>query len=158
MIELRVNGESHRVDAHPDMPLLWYLRDELGLTGAKLGCQVAACGACTVHVDGRAVRSCQVPLAGLQGRTVTTIEGLDANGAHPLQEAWRALHVGQSDHGQCGYCQPGQIMQAAWLLSTVPAPSDEDIDTAMAGNLCRCRSYARIRAAIRRAAAVSESA
>jgi isoquinoline 1-oxidoreductase subunit alpha len=129
------------------MPLLWYLRDELGLTGTKYGCGQALCGACTVHVDGAAVRACQTPVSLAEGRRVTTIEGLSPDGEHPLQVAWRALNV-----AQCGYCQTGQIMQAATLLQDSPNPSDADIDAAMAGNLCRCGTYPRIRAAIRQAA------
>jgi isoquinoline 1-oxidoreductase alpha subunit len=145
---LTVNGTEHRVDLPDDVPLLWVLRDEIGLTGTKYGCGVAACGACTVQIDGEAVRSCQVALADVWG-AVTTIEGLGRPDAlHALQAAWVEHQV-----AQCGYCQSGQIMQAASLLEQTPDPTDEDIDTAMSGNLCRCGTYPRIRAAIRTAAA-----
>jgi isoquinoline 1-oxidoreductase alpha subunit len=147
MTTLTVNGTERRFDGDPEMPLLWYLRDELGLTGTKYGCGQALCGACTVHVDSAAVRACQTPVSLAEGRRVTTIEGLSPDGEHPLQVAWRALNV-----AQCGYCQTGQIMQAATLLQDSPNPSDADIDAAMAGNLCRCGTYPRIRAAIRQAA------
>ena len=147
MTTLTVNGTERRFDGDPEMPLLWYLRDELGLTGTKYGCGQALCGACTVHVDGAAVRACQTPVSLAEGRRVTTIEGLSPDGEHPLQVAWRALNV-----AQCGYCQTGQIMQAATLLQDSPNPSDADIDAAMAGNLCRCGTYPRIRAAIKTAA------
>jgi isoquinoline 1-oxidoreductase alpha subunit len=147
MAKLVVNGVERSFDGDENMPLLWYLRDELGLTGTKYGCGVAACGACTVHLDGAAVRSCQTPLAAASGAKVTTIEGLSPDGNHPLQAAWRELNV-----SQCGYCQTGQIMQAASLLQDTPAPTDEDIDAAMSGNLCRCGTYPRIRAAIKHAA------
>jgi isoquinoline 1-oxidoreductase alpha subunit len=149
MLTLRVNGEARSFDGDPSMPLLWFLRDELGLTGTKFGCGVAACGACTIHLDGVAVRSCQTPVGDANGKNVTTIEGLDPAGNHKLQVAWRALNV-----PQCGYCQAGQIMQAAALLSQTPKPSDSDIDEAMAGNICRCGTYQRIRAAIKQAAGV----
>ena len=129
------------------MPLLWYLRDELGLTGTKFGCGVAACGACTVHVDGEAVRSCRTPVSEVDGKSVTTIEGLDPQGNHPVQKAWREVNV-----PQCGYCQAGQIMQAAALLKQTPHPTDADIDEAMYGNICRCGTYQRIRVAIKQAA------
>jgi isoquinoline 1-oxidoreductase subunit alpha len=147
MISLTVNGQSHDFAGDGAMPLLWYLRDELGLTGTKFGCGVAACGACTVHLDGHAVRACMTPMSGVAGKKVTTIEGLDADGDHPVQRAWR-------EHGvpQCGYCQSGQIMQAAALLSATPQPTDAQIDGAMAGNICRCGTYMRIRAAIHSAA------
>jgi isoquinoline 1-oxidoreductase alpha subunit len=145
---LTVNGTEHSVDLPDDVPLLWVLRDEIGLTGTKYGCGVAACGACTVQIDGEAVRSCQVALADVWG-AVTTIEGLGRPDAlHALQAAWVEHQV-----AQCGYCQSGQIMQAASLLEQTPDPTDEDIDTAMSGNLCRCGTYPRIRAAIRTAAA-----
>ena len=145
---LSVNGTDHSVDLPDDVPLLWVLRDALGLTGTKYGCGVAACGACTVHIDGQAVRSCQVALADVWG-AVTTIEGLGNPGAlHALQQAWVDHQV-----AQCGYCQSGQIMQAADLLASNPAPTDDDIDAAMQGNLCRCGTYPRIRAAIHDAAA-----
>ena len=147
MVTLRVNAEERRYDGDPAMPLLWYLRDELGLTGTKFGCGQALCGACTVHLDGTAVRSCQTTLADAEGRSVTTIEGLSPDGNHPVQLAWRALNV-----AQCGYCQSGQIMQAASLLKDTPRPTDQDIDSAMSGNICRCGTYPRIRAAIKQAA------
>ena len=131
----------------PSMPLLWYLRDELGLTGTKFGCGIAQCGACTVHLDGEAVRSCITAMSEAEGRSVTTIEGLDPQGNHPVQRAWRAAGV-----PQCGYCQSGQMMQAAAFLKDTPNPSDEEIDAAMDGNICRCGTYSRIRAAIRSAA------
>jgi isoquinoline 1-oxidoreductase alpha subunit len=146
-MKLRVNGADREYAGDAAMPLLWYLRDELGLTGTKYGCGVAACGACTVHVDGQAVRACVTPVGSAEGKTVVTIEGLQAEGNHPVQQAWRAANV-----PQCGYCQSGQIMQAAALLSTTPHPSDADIDRAMAGNICRCGTYPRIRAAIHAAA------
>jgi isoquinoline 1-oxidoreductase alpha subunit len=149
MFTLRVNGEVRSFDGDPSMPLLWYLRDELGLTGTKFGCGVAACGACTVHLEGDAVRACQTSLEQAQGKSVVTIEGLDAEGNHPLQKAWRALNV-----PQCGYCQAGQLMQAAALLKQSPKPTDADIDEAMSGNICRCGTYQRIRAAIKQAAGV----
>jgi isoquinoline 1-oxidoreductase alpha subunit len=145
--EVKVNGAVQRVDVDPDTPLLWVLRDSLGLTGTKFGCGIAACGACTVHVEGDAARSCQMALGDLEGKSVVTIEGLDAQGNHPLQRAWRTLAV-----PQCGYCQTGQIMQAAALLKQSKNPSDDDIDAAMAGNICRCGTYQRIRAAIKQAA------
>ena len=144
MIRLNVNGQAHELDADPEMPLLWTLRDLLGLTGTKYGCGQALCGACTVHLDGEAVRSCVTPLSRAADRKVTTIEGL-ANTA--LQDAWCDLAV-----PQCGFCQAGQLMTAAALLAEVPQPSDEQIDRSMAGNLCRCGTYSRIRAAIKRAA------
>lgn len=148
MATLTVNGVERRYDGEPEMPLLWFLRDELGLTGTKFGCGQALCGACTVHVDGAAVRACQTPLSAVDGSKVTTIEGLSPDGGHPVQVAWRELNV-----SQCGYCQTGQIMQAASLLNDTPNPTDDDIDSAMAGNLCRCGTYPRIRAAIKQAAA-----
>ncbi len=144
---LIVNGTERRFDGDTEMPLLWYLRDELGLTGTKFGCGIAQCGACTVHIDGTPALACQTPLTLAEGRKVTTIEGLSPGGNHPLQVAWRELNV-----AQCGYCQPGQIMQAAALLQDKPNPSDADIDEAMNGNLCRCGTYPRIRAAIKQAA------
>lgn len=147
MVKLRVNGQERTFDGDPSMPLLWYLRDELALTGTKFGCGEALCGACTVHVDGVAVRSCITAMADTEGRAVTTIEGLDPNGNHPMQKAWRNAGV-----PQCGYCQSGQIMQAAALLAEKSNPSDEDIDSAMAGNICRCGTYQRIRTAIKAAA------
>ena len=146
-MRLTVNGAEHEVDVEPDMPLLWVLRDELNITGPKYGCGIAQCGACTVHVDGLAVRSCQLAIGDLDG-AVTTIEGLGQPGAlHAVQAAWVELQV-----AQCGYCQAGQIMQAASLLDTNPTPSDDDIDAAMSGNLCRCGTYPRIRAAVHAAA------
>jgi isoquinoline 1-oxidoreductase subunit alpha len=146
MITLNVNGHAQTFDGDPSMPLLWYLRDELGLTGTKFGCGVAACGACTVHIGGDATRACRTPISEVNGKSVTTIEGLDPEGNHPVQKAWRALNV-----PQCGYCQAGQIMQAAALLKQTPHPSDADIDNAMYGNICRCGTYQRIRAAIKQA-------
>ncbi|WP_417471850.1 (2Fe-2S)-binding protein [Leisingera sp.] len=147
MIEFELNGRQVSVDADPDTPLLWAIRDELGLTGTKFGCGIGACGACTVHIDGSAARSCITYLSDVEGLSVTTIEGLDEDGNHPVQEAWRNLRV-----PQCGYCQSGQIMQAASLLKDTPNPSDEDIDAVMTGNLCRCMTYTRIRQAVREAA------
>ena len=144
---ISVNGRTHDVDVSPETPLLWVLRDALGFTGTKYGCGVGACGACTVHVDGAPARACLVPISSLAGKRVTTIEGLSSDRAHPLQQAWIA-----EDVPQCGYCQAGQIMSAAALLATTPAPSDADIDRAMSNNLCRCGTYARIRRAIHRAA------
>jgi isoquinoline 1-oxidoreductase subunit alpha len=147
MITVMVNEREVRFDGDPEMPLLWFLRDIQGLTGTKFGCGVALCGACTVHLDGTAVRSCQTTLADASGKRVTTIEGLSRDGNHPVQVAWRDLNV-----AQCGYCQTGQIMQAASLLKDTPKPTDDDIDAAMSGNLCRCGTYPRIRAAIKLAA------
>ena len=143
-MKIRVNGVEHEVDVEPDMPLLWVLRDELGITGPKYGCGVAQCGACTVHVDGEAVRACQVAIGDLDG-AVTTIEGLGSpDSLHAVQQAWVEHQV-----AQCGYCQSGQMMQAAALLRDNPSPTDEEIDEAMSGNLCRCGTYIRIRAAIK---------
>ena len=147
MIELTVNGEKRQVDVVPEMPLLWVLRDELGITGPKYGCGVAQCGACTVHVNGAAVRSCQALIGDLAGAEIVTIEGLGAQSLHAVQQAWIEHQV-----PQCGYCQAGQIMQAAALLDANATPSDDDIDEVMAGNLCRCGTYVRIRAAIHDAA------
>jgi len=147
---LNVNGKSMPVDVPPDMPLLWALRDALGLTGTKYGCGVAACGACTVHMNGEPIRSCQTPVSSVGRARITTIEGLSSNGTHPLQRAWRELDV-----PQCGYCQAGQLMAAAALLAKTPQPSDAQIDEAMSGNLCRCATYLRIRAGIHRAAELS---
>ncbi len=144
MVNLRVNGEERTFDGDPTMPLMWYLRDELGMTGTKFGCGVALCGACTVHLNGEAVRSCSVQMGDVGGKAVLTIEGLDAHGQHPVQVAWRNYGV-----PQCGYCQAGQIMQAAALLKKTPAPTDDEIKNAMSGNLCRCGCYQRIHAAIR---------
>jgi isoquinoline 1-oxidoreductase alpha subunit len=146
MVTFTVNGTSRSFDGDPDTPLLWYLRDDARLTGTRFGCGAGLCGACTVHVDGRAVRSCQTRMQTVAGKRVTTIEGLSADGDHPLQKAWVALNV-----SQCGYCQAGQIMQAAQLLQQVPKPTDQDIDRAMSGNICRCGTYQRIRAAIKQA-------
>ena len=146
-IALTVNGQPHTVEAEPAMPLLWALRDLLNLTGTKYGCGMAQCGACTVHLDGQPVRSCSTPLSQAANRSVTTIEGLSPDGTHPLQKAWVAEEV-----PQCGYCQSGQIMSAAALLASTQSPSDADIDRAMAGNICRCGTYDRIRRAIHRAA------
>ena len=148
-IRVRVNGVERDIDADADMPLLWALRDLLGLTGTKYGCGQALCGACTVHLDGQVVRSCVTPLARAAGRAVTTIEGLSPDGNHPLQRAWVELGV-----PQCGFCQAGQIMTAAGLLAKKPRPTDEEIDQSLSGNLCRCGTYQRIRAAIKRAAGV----
>ncbi|GAA4404941.1 (2Fe-2S)-binding protein [Quisquiliibacterium transsilvanicum] len=146
MTNFSVNGQPHRFDGDPDMPLLWYLRDLAGMTGTKYGCGQGLCGVCTVWMDGEPVLSCTLPMRGLDGRAVTTIEGLSPDGNHPVQEAWRVLNV-----AQCGYCQSGQIMMAAALLKTNPRPTDEQIDEAMRGNLCRCGTYPRVRAAIRHA-------
>ena len=153
MLNMTVNGAAHEVDVPPDMPLLWVLRDVLGLTGTKFGCGIAQCGACTVHVDGAPLRSCQLPVGSLEGRAVTTIEAIGATPAGAkVQRAWL-------DHEviQCGYCQSGQIMSAAALLATTPAPDDADIDAAMSGNICRCGTYVRIRAAIKQAASGRQS-
>ncbi len=146
-ITLKVNGQTRTVDAPPDMPLLWVLRDLLDLPGTKFGCGVGQCGACTVHLKGVAIKSCSIPVSAVKGAEVTTIEGLSSTGTHPLQEAWQEIDV-----PQCGYCQAGQIMTAAALLTTKPKPTDADIDQAMNGNLCRCATYLRIRKAIHRAA------
>jgi isoquinoline 1-oxidoreductase alpha subunit len=146
MIALKVNGISRQFNGDPEMPLLWFLRDELQLTGPKFGCGAGLCGACTVHIDGEAVRGCITPVQDADGKTVTTIEGLDPDGAHPVQRAWRAQNV-----PQCGYCQSGQIMQAAALLAQNPTPSDQEIIETMDGNICRCGTYQRIFAAIRTA-------
>jgi isoquinoline 1-oxidoreductase alpha subunit len=148
-INLTVNGRSTAVDLAPDTPLLWALRDTLNLHGTKYGCGIGQCGACTVHIAGEAVRSCQTPLASVANKPVTTIEGLSADGTHPLQEAWKELDV-----PQCGYCQAGQIMSAAALLVKHSNPSDSEIDTAMSGNLCRCGTYVRVRQAIHKAASL----
>jgi len=145
--ELKLNGKTLSLDADPDMPLLWAIRDLVGMTGTKFGCGRALCGACTVHVDGQPVRSCAFPISAAAGKSVTTIEGISADGSHPVQVAWRELNV-----PQCGYCQSGQIMSAIALLEKNPNPSDDDIDNAMSGNICRCGTYTRIRAAIHKAA------
>jgi isoquinoline 1-oxidoreductase alpha subunit len=149
MIQLKVNGVQRSFDGDPQMPLLWYLRDELRLTGTKFGCGVALCGACTIHKNGEAIRSCVTLMGALAGSDITTIEGLSEHGLHPVQKAWIQVNV-----PQCGYCQPGQMMQAAALLKTKKNPSDADIDDAMSGNICRCGTYQRIRAAVKAAAEV----
>jgi isoquinoline 1-oxidoreductase alpha subunit len=146
MVTIQVNGQERKFEGDPSMPLLWFLRDELGLTGSKFGCGVALCGACTVHLEGEAVRACGVQMSDVAGKKVVTIEGLDPNGAHPVQVAWRNIGV-----PQCGYCQTGQIMQAVALLAKKSAPTDAEIDAAMSGNLCRCGCYQRIHAAVRAA-------
>jgi len=148
-----VNGQMHDVDASDDMPLLWVLRDLIGLTGTKFGCGIAQCGACTVHLDGQPVRSCVTPASTVGTRAITTIEGLSKDGTHHVQLAWQEVDV-----VQCGYCQSGQVMTAAALIKLKPEPSDTDIDAAMAGNLCRCGTYQRIRAAVHRAAELSKEA
>jgi isoquinoline 1-oxidoreductase alpha subunit len=150
MIQLKVNGSNRRFDGDPEMPLLWYLRDLLELTGTKFGCGAGLCGACTVHLDGSAVRSCQITMQAAGGKNILTIEGLSASGDHPVQKAWMQANV-----PQCGYCQSGQIMQAVALLKTKPKPTDHDIDEAMQGNICRCGTYQRIRQAIKTAAGVT---
>ena len=147
MPQLRINGTQHTIDADPEMPLLWAIRDMVGLTGTKFGCGIGACGACTVHLNGNAIRSCVTTVADAEGKEITTIEGLSPDGAHPVQQAWEANNV-----PQCGYCQPGQIMQAAALLKQTPKPTDRQIVDAMSGNICRCGTYLRIRAAIKSAA------
>ena len=144
---LKINGKLQKVDVDPSTPMLWVLRDHLNLQGTKYGCGVAACGACTVHLDGNAVRSCQLPVSTVKKQEITTIEGLSQNGEHPVQKAWLDLDV-----AQCGYCQTGQIMSAASLLKSNPNPSDEDIENFMSGNICRCGTYMRIKAAIKTAA------
>ncbi|MES2643659.1 MAG: (2Fe-2S)-binding protein [Myxococcota bacterium] len=149
-MNLRVNGVERTLEVDPEMPLLWALRDVLGLSGTKYGCGEALCGACTVHLDGKAVRSCVTPVRRAEGASVTTIEGLSADGSHPLQQAWVALGV-----PQCGFCQAGQLMTAAALLAVTPEPTDDQIDASLAGNLCRCGAYPRIRAAVRRASGVA---
>jgi isoquinoline 1-oxidoreductase alpha subunit len=149
MVTFKVNGTPRAFDGDADMPLLWYLRDDLGLTGTRFGCGAGLCGACTVHIDGQPSRSCQTPLRTVQNKTVVTIEGLSVNGTHPVQRAWASLNV-----PQCGYCQAGQIMTAAALLARIAQPTDQDIDRTMAGNICRCGTYQRIRAAIKLAAGV----
>ena len=148
MIKLKINGRDVQIDAEPDTPLLWVIRDEIGLTGTKYGCGIGMCGACTVHVGGHATRSCITTLGSVDGTEITTIEGLHAEHNHPVQEAWQDLRV-----PQCGYCQSGQIMQAAALLNDIPNPTDDDIDAVMTGNLCRCMTYTRIRKAVKQAAA-----
>ena len=152
-VQFTVNGKPQAVDVNPGMPLLWVLRDILGMTGTKFGCGMALCGACTVHVDGTPIRSCITPISSVSGKRVTTIEGLSAERNHPVQRAWIDIDV-----PQCGYCQSGQIMSAAALLAKSPNPSDEQIDAAMAGNICRCGTYQRIREAIHRAARLQAGA
>ena len=147
MPQVKINGALHSVDADPQMPLLWVIRDIVGLTGTKFGCGIGACGACTVHMDDQAVRSCVTPLSAAAGHEIVTIEGLSSDGTHALQRAWRANNV-----PQCGYCQPGQIMQAAAFLEQTPKPTDQEITDSMSGNICRCGTYVRIRAAIKSAA------
>jgi isoquinoline 1-oxidoreductase subunit alpha len=147
MVHLKVNGQVQTFDGDPDMPLLWYLRDILGLTGTKFGCGMGLCGACTVIENGKAIRSCSEQMSKVDGREITTIEGISAHGQHVVQKAWGEVNV-----PQCGYCQTGQIMQAVSLLASKPKPTDDDIDEAMAGNICRCGTYQRIRAAIHEAA------
>jgi isoquinoline 1-oxidoreductase subunit alpha len=147
MVHFKVNGHAQTFDGDAEMPLLWYLRDILGLTGTKFGCGMALCGACTVLQNGKAIRSCSRPMSTVDGLEITTIEGISSNGPHAVQQAWAKVNV-----PQCGYCQPGQIMQAVSLLSSKAKPSDDDIDSAMAGNICRCGTYQRIRAAIKMAA------
>jgi len=147
MITFKVNGTPRAFNGDPEMPLLWHLRDDLGLTGTRFGCGAGLCGACTVHIDGRPSRSCQTAVRALQNKSVVTIEGLSAGGTHPVQRAWASLNV-----PQCGYCQAGQIMTAAALVAQIAQPTDQDIDRAMAGNICRCGTYQRIRAAIKVAA------
>jgi aerobic-type carbon monoxide dehydrogenase small subunit (CoxS/CutS family) len=153
MTSFTLNGKSVSVDDDPSTPLLWVIRDSLGLTGTKFGCGMALCGACTVHLDGIAIRSCVAPLSRVAGKHVTTIEGLSSDNSHPVQRAWIEIDV-----PQCGYCQSGQIMSAAVLLKDKPKPTDEDIDEAMSGNICRCGTYQRIRRAIHRAAEISAGA
>ena len=148
--KLTVNGQSTTIDVPPDMPLLWVVRDSLNLRGTKYGCGIAVCGACTVHIDGVAARSCITPISSVAGKRVTTIEGLSSDGSHPVQQAWMDVDV-----AQCGYCQPGQIMSAAALLAKYPNPSDAQIDAAMNGNFCRCGTYLRIRQAIHKAALIA---
>jgi isoquinoline 1-oxidoreductase alpha subunit len=152
MITLMVNGELRKIEVDPSTPLLWVLRDSLGLTGTKFGCGIALCGACTVHVDGEPVRACVTPVSSLSGKAITTIEGLSGDNSHPVQRAWIAVDV-----PQCGYCQSGQIMSAAALLAKNPSPTDADIDQAMSGVLCRCGTYSRIRRAIHLAATPAKS-
>lgn len=147
LIQLTINGRRHEVDADPDTPLLWVLRDSLGLVGTKYGCGIAQCGACTVHLNGEATRSCVLPVSSIGSARITTIEGLSANGDHPVQQAWNAVDV-----PQCGYCQAGQIMTAAALLKRNPKPTDEEITATMSGNICRCGTYHRIREAVKLAA------
>lgn len=152
-IKLLINQKSHTVDVDPAMPLLWAIRDAVGLTGTKYGCGIAQCGACTVHLDGNPIRSCSIPVSAVAGKNITTIEGLSADHSHPVQQAWIAEQV-----PQCGYCQGGQILTAVALLKRNPNPSDKDIDAAMQGNICRCGTYPRIRKAIKTAAQIAKTA
>src|SRR5688500_18311700 len=152
VVMLTINGSALQVDAPSEMPLLWVLRDLLGMTGTKFGCGMAQCGACTVHVDGVAVRSCVMPVSAVEGKSITTIEGLSPDGTHPVQRAWSEIDV-----VQCGYCQSGQIMSAVALLAANPKPSDADIDAALTGNICRCGTYQRVRDAVYRAAELSKT-
>jgi isoquinoline 1-oxidoreductase alpha subunit len=152
MIKLKVNGKNQQFDGDPEMPLLWYLRDEIDLKGTKFGCGMGMCGACTIHLNGIPTRACLTPVSAAANKSVTTIEGLSAEGTHPVQVAWQELDV-----PQCGYCQAGQIMSACALLAKTPKPTDAQIDTAMNGNLCRCGTYLRIRAAVHKAAELSAS-
>ena len=149
---LKINGKAHALDVDPSTPMLWVLRDHLNLPGTKFGCGMAQCGACTVHLDGAAIRSCSYPVSGVGKQAITTIEGLSANGDHPVQKAWL-----EHDVAQCGYCQTGQIMTASALLKSNPKPTDEDIDAAMSGNICRCGTYLRIKEAIKTAAKTSNA-
>lgn len=150
VFNLKINGKDQQVEVAEDTPLLWVLRDHINLVGTKYGCGIAQCGACTVHVDGQAMRACSLPISRMEGKSITTIEGLSENGDHPVQQAWL-----KHDVPQCGYCQAGQIMSAAALLEENPNPTDEDIDTAMNGNICRCGTYLRVKAAIKTAAKLS---
>ena len=152
MVKLTLNGQAKEIDVADDTPLLWVLRDTLGLTGTKFGCGIAICGACTVHIDGQPARACVTPISAVAGKAITSIEGISSDRSHPVQKAWIELEV-----PQCGYCQSGQIMAATALLSKNPNPSDADIDAAMSGNICRCGTYPRIRKAIHRAAEMSKS-
>ena len=151
-MKLHVNGSEREVDAPADMPLLWVLRDLMGMTGTKFGCGIAQCGACTVHADGAPLRSCVTPVSAVEDKKIVTIEGLSPDGSHPVQKAWAELDV-----VQCGYCQSGQIMSAVALLAKIPSPNDADIDQALSGNICRCGTYPRIRAAVHRAAELSKA-
>ena len=151
MIELNINGQVHQIKVPDDMPLLWVLRDIVQLTGSKYGCGIGLCGACTVHIDGDATHSCILPVSAVVGKRITTIEGLSESGEHPVQQTWQSINV-----PQCGYCQSGQIMSAAALINKNTSPTDEDIDNAMAGNICRCGTYPRIRSAIHQAAKIAK--
>ncbi len=149
-IQLHINGKDHQINVDPNTPILWVLRDHLNMSGTKYGCGIAQCGACTIHLDGVAIRSCSLPVSSVQGKSITTIEGLSKNGDHPVQQAWI-----EHDVPQCGYCQAGQIMSAAALLEENAHPTDTDIDVAMNGNICRCGTYTRIKAAIKTAAKIA---